>query len=100
MQQKPLAQPHRRAGIRDVARGGNGIAGLADDADPPLSADQLAWAKLILVMGASHRRRLMQRYGPSVKGKRIVVLDIRDDYDFMQPALIELFLRKADPFLR
>jgi len=75
-------------------------ASLADDADPPLSADQLAWAKLILVMQASHRRRLMQRYGPSVKGKRIVLLDIRDDYDFMQPALIELFLRKAGPFLR
>jgi predicted protein tyrosine phosphatase len=75
-------------------------AGLADDADTPLSADQLAWAELIFVMEASHRRRLMQRHGRSVKGKRIVVLDIRDDYDFMQPELVELLQRKVGEFLR
>jgi len=29
-----------------------------------------------------------------------VVLGIPDDYDFMQPELVELLLRKAGPLLR
>ncbi|MFC4525655.1 phosphotyrosine protein phosphatase [Dyella halodurans] len=75
-------------------------AGLADDAETPLSADQLDWAELIVVMEASHRRRLRSRYGSRLRGKRVVCLDIPDRYDFMQPELVELLLRKAGPLLR
>lgn len=75
-------------------------AGLADDADMPLSAGQLAWADLIVVMEAAHRRRLQARHRARLKGKRVVCLDIPDRYDFMQPALIALLLKKAGPLLR
>lgn len=33
-------------------------------------------------------------------GKRIICLDIPDDYAFMQPALVEMLERKVAPFLR
>ncbi|WP_266168692.1 low molecular weight protein tyrosine phosphatase family protein [Dyella subtropica] len=75
-------------------------AGLSPDADTLLSADQLAWADLILVMESAHRRRLQSRFGGQLKGKRVVVLGIPDDYDFMQAELIELLLKKAGPLLR
>jgi predicted protein tyrosine phosphatase len=75
-------------------------AGLADDAETPLSADQLDWAELIVVMEASHRRRLRSRYAARLRGKRVVCLDIPDRYDFMQPELVELLLRKVGPLLR
>lgn len=75
-------------------------AGLADDADTPLSSDQLAWADLIVVMENTHRRRLQSRHGAQLRGKRVVCLDIPDRYDYMQPELVELLLRKAGPLLR
>lgn len=75
-------------------------AGLAADADTPLSVEQLDWAELIMVMEPAHRRRLLMQHRERLKGKRVVVLGIRDDYDFMQPELIELLLRKAGPLLR
>jgi predicted protein tyrosine phosphatase len=75
-------------------------AGLAADADTPLSIEQLDWAELIMVMEPAHRRRLLRRHRERLKGKRVVVLGIRDEYDFMQPELIELLLRKAGPLLR
>ncbi len=75
-------------------------AGLADDAETPLSADQLAWADLVVVMEGAHRRRLQARHGAHLRGKRVVCLDIPDRYDYMQPELVELLLRKAGPLLR
>jgi predicted protein tyrosine phosphatase len=75
-------------------------AGLAADADTPLSVEQLEWAEMIMVMEPAHRRRLLMQHRDRLKGKRVVVLGIRDEYDFMQPELIELLLRKAGPLLR
>ena len=75
-------------------------AGLADDAEVLLSAEQLAWAELIVVMESRHRRRLQSRHRARLRGKRVVCLDIPDIYDFMQPELIALLLKKAGPLLR
>ncbi|MGO4701887.1 low molecular weight protein tyrosine phosphatase family protein [Dyella sp. 2RAB6] len=74
-------------------------AGLAPDAETPLSAEHVDWAELIVVMEHAHRRRLQSRYARQLKDKRVVVLGIPDDYDFMQPELVELLLRKAGPLL-
>ena len=65
-----------------------------------MSEEQLDWAELIMVMEPVHRRRLLTRYRDQLKGKRVVVLGIGDEYAFMQPELIELLLRKAGPLLR
>lgn len=75
-------------------------AGLADDADVVLSAEQLDWAEIIVVMEASHRRRLQARHRTRLKGKRVVCLDIPDNYAFMQAELVALLLKKAGPLLR
>ena len=75
-------------------------AGLADDAQVPLSAEQLAWAELIVGMEKSHRRRLQARHRARLKGKRVVCLDIPDHYELMQPEFVALLLKKAGPLLR
>ena len=75
-------------------------AGLAADAEVALSAEQLEWAELIFVMEPVHRRRLQQRFAPWLRGKRVICLDIPDDYDFMQTELVELLRRKVSAYLR
>ena len=75
-------------------------AGLKPDADVPVSPELLRWADLVFVMEPAHRSRLSSRFQPWLGGKRIVCLDIPDDYDFMQPTLVELLERKVAPFLR
>jgi predicted protein tyrosine phosphatase len=41
-------------------------------------------------MERAHRAKLQRRFGPHLKGKRVICLDIPDDYEFMQPELVAL----------
>jgi predicted protein tyrosine phosphatase len=75
-------------------------AGLSADAAVPLSPEQIEWATAIFVMEKAHRRKLRERFRKHLDGKRVVCLDIPDDYDFMQPALIRLLEAKAGRYLR
>jgi len=65
-------------------------AGLSADADIELGTDQLEWATDIVVMEKAQRTKLRQKFKKHLNGKRIVCLDIPDDYDYMQPELVEL----------
>jgi predicted protein tyrosine phosphatase len=75
-------------------------AGLATDAETVLSADQVEWADLIFVMEKTHRTKLAQRFKAQLKGKKVVCLDIPDDYEFMQPELVSILERKVQVHLR
>lgn len=46
-----------------------------------------------------HRDKLRKRFGKMLDGKRLIVLGIRDEYDNMQPELVELLKKKAPPYL-
>lgn len=74
-------------------------AGLSPDAELRLSADQVEWADVILVMECVHQQRLKRDFGKSLGGKKVAVLNIPDNYDFMEPALVELLKLKCAPFL-
>lgn len=74
-------------------------AGVSDDADEPVEADHLAWAEIIVVMERAHRLKLMRRFGPALRHARIVCLAVRDDYAFMEPALVRLLEARAGRFL-
>ena len=75
-------------------------AGLAPDADTPLEPEQVQWADVIFVMEKAHRSRLRQRFKAQLNGKRVICLDIPDDYAFMQPELVALLEKKVTPHLR
>jgi predicted protein tyrosine phosphatase len=65
-------------------------AGLAPDADTPMTAELAQWAQIIFVMEKSHRARLTRRFGAHLRHARVVCLDIPDDYGFMDEALVRL----------
>ena len=75
-------------------------AGLNHDAETPLSPEQIDWASIIFVMEKAHRNKLNRRFRKHLNGKRVICLNIPDDYDFMQPELIRLLEAKAGCFLR
>lgn len=75
-------------------------AGLGNDADVALSTEQIAWANIIFVMEKTHRNRLSRNFRAHLNGKRVICLDIPDDYAYMQPELVRLLESKAGKFLR
>jgi predicted protein tyrosine phosphatase len=70
-------------------------AGLAPDAEVRVTAEQIERADLILVMEKVHRERLKRMFGPELAGKKVVVLGIPDEFDFMEPGLVELLKAKC-----
>lgn len=74
-------------------------AGLSHDAENPLTPELVEWAEVIFVMERKHRARLSARFRPFLAGKRVVCLDIPDDYKFMEPSLVTLLKVKVKRFL-
>lgn len=75
-------------------------AGLGGDATIPLSPEQIAWANIIFVMEKTHRSKLSAKFKRHLDGKRVICLDIPDDYEYMQAELVQLLLAKVSRFLR
>ena len=75
-------------------------AGLNNDAETPLSLEQVDWADVIFVMEKPHRTKLNRQFRRYLDGKRVICLDIADNYAFMQPELVQLLETKAGRFLR
>src|ERR1700712_181485 len=65
-------------------------AGTNNDACNPLDGEQIEWADIIFVMEKTHRNKVLRKYKKSLNGKRLVCLDIPDDYDYMDPALVRI----------
>ena len=59
----------------------------------------VAWADLIFVMEDKHRRRLESDFPRQMANKQLFVLDIPDDYQFMDPVLIDEILTAVKPIL-
>ena len=74
-------------------------AGLNNDAEVPLSEEQIEWADLILVMETAHRSRLNGKFKHALAGKRIAVLNIPDNYEYMDPALVNLLKLRCAPYI-
>ena len=75
-------------------------AGLAPDAEVVLDRDHIKWADMIFVMEKHHLKKLKQKFGEHLAGKKVMSLDIPDNYECMQPELIELLERKMVPHLK
>ena len=74
-------------------------AGLAPDAEVPLSEEQVEWADLIIVMENIHKQRLNRKFRKSLGAKRVVVLGIPDKYDYMDKELVRTLKVKCAPYL-
>jgi predicted protein tyrosine phosphatase len=74
-------------------------AGLNHDAEHPVTPELLRWADVIFVMERAHRSKLSTRFRLHLGGKRVICLQIPDDFTYMQPALIALLKAKVVPHL-
>ncbi|WP_416306976.1 low molecular weight protein tyrosine phosphatase family protein [Neptunicella sp. SCSIO 80796] len=74
--------------------------GTNSDAETPLSGDLVEWADVILVMEKSHKNKVSKKYKELLKNKRLVCLDIPDNYDRMQPELVRLLKNKVPKYVR
>lgn len=70
-------------------------AGVNPDADETLSLDAIEWADLIFVMEPAHRNKMMRNFAKALRGKRVVCLGIKDEFELMDPALIELLWERV-----
>lgn len=74
--------------------------GTNTDAATPISGDLVEWADIILVMEKIHKKKISQKFRALLKEKRLMVLDIPDHSEYMQPELIQLLKSKVTKILR
>ncbi len=65
----------------------------------PVTAELVEWADVIFVMERAHRTKLSKRYRSSLKA-RVICLNIPDNYEYMDPALVRLLETRVTPHLR
>lgn len=86
-----------------VFDGADGIqarsAGTEAGARIKVTAGHLGWADIVFVMEKKHLRRLQEKFPDGLADKRVVCLNIPDDYQFMQPELIALLQSAVPPYL-
>lgn len=74
-------------------------AGTNNDAENPLTSELIKWADVIVVMEKMHRAKVQKRFRSSLNGKRLICLDIPDNFGFMDPALVVLLEKRLAPHL-
>jgi predicted protein tyrosine phosphatase len=94
--QNMLRSPTAEAVFRNEAGYKVSSAGTDVDAEKPVTAELLTWADTVVAMEEHHKRELMERFEPILRGKRMVVLGIPDNYEYKDPELVER-LRDSAP---
>jgi predicted protein tyrosine phosphatase len=74
-------------------------AGTEPSAVIRVSLKLVNWSDLIFVMEKRHKQRLIEKFGDDGISEKIIVLDIPDEYEFMDPELIGMIKLSVDPFL-
>lgn len=74
-------------------------AGTSVNARKHVSVEDVRWADLILVMEDKHKSRLVAEFTRLMVGKRIHVLDIPDEYKYMDPELVQQLKQAVEPLL-
>jgi predicted protein tyrosine phosphatase len=75
-------------------------AGTSPDAENVVSADLIEWANMIFAMESVHKLRLNKKYARLLKTRRLIVLGIPDDYEYMDKQLIAQLTKAVTPYLR
>lgn len=74
-------------------------AGTENDAGIKVTEKLINWSDIIFVMEKRHKERLKEKFGQLLDAKEIVTLDIKDEYQYMDPELIETLKLSIAPYL-
>ncbi len=75
-------------------------AGTEPSARIKLTAKLIDWADVIFVMEKNHKRRMSDNFHAALSEKIIVVLDIPDDFQYMDEELIEILETSVDSYFK
>ena len=73
--------------------------GTNKDAATPVSGDLIEWADIIFVMEKSHRNKVSKKFRQVLKSKRLICLDIPDEFDRMDAVLVRLLENRVLPHI-
>jgi len=74
-------------------------AGTEPNARVKVTPGLLGWADIIFCMEKKHVRRIHEKYPEIAAEKKIVCLNIDDDYDYMDEELRELLISAVDEYI-
>ncbi len=58
-------------------------AGLKNNSEVQVGADDVGWAEYIFVMENSHKKKLQERFRAELNGQKVICLGIPDNYEYM-----------------
>lgn len=65
-------------------------AGTSPNARRTITANDIRWATHIFAMEKKHKQRVLAKFNRLIEYKKIVVLDIPDEYQFMDEELVSI----------
>lgn len=74
-------------------------AGTASSARVKVTGKLIDWADLIMVMEKRHKQQLYKQFPEALAEKEVIVLDIPDDYTYMDPELVASIQASVDPYI-
>ena len=74
-------------------------AGTEPSARIKLTEKLINWADIIFVMEKKHKDRIEQRFATVVDEKELIVLDIPDEYQFMDEELVDLIKLSVSAYI-
>lgn len=74
-------------------------AGTSPSARIKINQKHVEWADLIFVMEKKHRQLIEQKFGNELDRQKIIVLNIPDEYQYMDEDLIEELEAKVSAYL-
>ena len=74
-------------------------AGISSSARIKVNEKLVEWADIIFVMEQSHKQWLNQKYPALSRSKKLIVLDIPDEYQYMDSELVQMLVTALEPFI-
>lgn len=74
-------------------------AGTSPNAKRTVSAKDIQWADAVFVMEKKHKQRLQANFSRLLQYKPIHILDIPDDYQYMEPELVTILEKSMEHLL-
>ena len=73
--------------------------GTSQKAKRTVNAKDIQWADLIFAMEQKHKKQLKAEFSSLLESKNIMVLDIPDEYKYMDEELINIFKESVSYYL-
>lgn len=74
-------------------------AGVSNEARHVVSQNDIDWAGLIVCMEEKHKERLVKKF-KGIQVPPLKVIDVPDEYTYMEPELVTVLQMKFDDLLR